>query len=390
MAYEKLNLKNGHTLTAEDIAHMEKGIFDAYTGITRVESLDKNNLTQLRDLETGLYVLYGYFSPFVNSNISLSFDNAMVVVSRKSAGSHLLVFTGLNSVVNFLEILVDNTNEKGFTYNRTNINLLDLHKLIGDVGEPHKQMVTDGDGNATWVDLLCYEEEGSALLDDTITFGDGGQVIVETVLDIVGGNTYNVYWNGTVYQCKATFMSADGQTGVLLGDFSLLSGGSSTGEPFVVSVVETAGTMIVALDGSASATVKIAKVDLRKLPEKFYDADPPYIDLAAYGFGEPVEETQIKTFSEIGLSAQEVLELHKKAEKLHAVFAVPTAANNILRKCFGTANMITIDGTSLIYYTILVVQGGLIESLEVSFSFEPDGSGEILVRDLGQIDTTIT
>ena len=135
MAYEKLNLENGHTLTAENVAHMEEGIAGAFTGITRVESLDKTNVVQLRDLGTGLYVLHGYYSPFANSNISLSFDNTMVVVSNKSAGSHILVFTGLNSVVNFLEILVDSTNEKGFTYNRTNINLLDLHSLIERVTE---------------------------------------------------------------------------------------------------------------------------------------------------------------------------------------------------------------------------------------------------------------
>lgn len=253
--------------------------------------------------------------------------------------------------------------------------------------KPNQYLVTDGDGNAKWEDRLCYEEEGAVLLDDTITFGDGVQGIVETVLDIVGGNTYNVYWNGTVYQCKATLMSADGQTGVLLGDFSSMTGSEPTGEPFVVVAVESVGTMIVALDGSASATVKIAKVDLRKLPEKFYDADPPYIDLVAYGFGEPVEETQIKTFSEIGLSEQEVLELRKKAEKLNAVFAVATASTQLFRKCFGTAQMQTIEGINMIYYSIIAVNGGTIESLEVSFVFEPDGSGEILVRNLGRINT---
>lgn len=254
-------------------------------------------------------------------------------------------------------------------------------------GTPHQQLVTDGAGNAKWEDRLCYEEEGSALLDDTISFGDGGQVMVETALDIAGGNTCNVYWNGTVYLCKATFMSADGQTGVLLGNFGSMTGSAPTGEPFVIVAMESQGTMIVALDGSASATVKITKVDLRKLPEKFYDADPPYIDLVAYGFGEPVEETQIKTFSEIGLSAQEVLELHKKAVKLHAVFAVATASTQIFRKYFGTAQMQTIDGINMIYYSIIAVDGGTIESLEVSFVFEPDGSGEILVRNLGRINT---
>ena len=129
MAYEKLNLQDGDTFTAKHVAHMEQGIADNVTGITRVES-QNSSVVQLRDLETGLYVLSGYFSPFANSGIPLSFNNTMVVASRKSAGSHLFVFTGLNSVINFLEILVDSGNEKGFVYNRTNVNLLDLHKLI--------------------------------------------------------------------------------------------------------------------------------------------------------------------------------------------------------------------------------------------------------------------
>lgn len=133
MAYEKLGLADGATLTAEHLAHMEEGIAGAYTGITRVESLDKTNLVQLRDLTTGLYVLHGYFSPFANSNMSMSFDNTMVVVSRKTAGSHLMVFTGLNAKINFLEILVDSSNEKGFTYTRTDFNMLDMHALIARV-----------------------------------------------------------------------------------------------------------------------------------------------------------------------------------------------------------------------------------------------------------------
>lgn len=116
------------------------------TGINRVESLDTTTpggLVNLRDLETGLYVLYGYFSPFANSDISMTFDNTMVVVSRKTAGSHLLVFTGLNSKVNFLEILVDDTQPGGHTYTRTDFVMLDMHNLISQVGALDGLSTTD-------------------------------------------------------------------------------------------------------------------------------------------------------------------------------------------------------------------------------------------------------
>lgn len=116
---------------------IEKELSELVTGIKRVESLDTETpggLVNLRDLETGLYVLYGYFSPYANSDMSTTFDNTMVVVSRKTAGSHLLVFTGLNSKVNFLEILADESQPGGHTYTRTDFVLLDMHNLISKVG----------------------------------------------------------------------------------------------------------------------------------------------------------------------------------------------------------------------------------------------------------------
>lgn len=106
------------------------GISVAGCPIEYVESLDTENLVQLRDLETGPKVLYGYFSPYVNSDMSMTFDNTIVIVSRKSAGSHLFVLTGLNAKINFLEILVDESAPGGHTYTRTDFNLLDMHNKL--------------------------------------------------------------------------------------------------------------------------------------------------------------------------------------------------------------------------------------------------------------------
>lgn len=99
-----------------------------------IESLDESNLTNLRDLETGTYVMYGYFRPHSGSSNILTFDNLQVNVVKKTAGSHVLVFSTLNSMVNFLEILVDESAESGFTYSRTDISMLDLFGLIAKVG----------------------------------------------------------------------------------------------------------------------------------------------------------------------------------------------------------------------------------------------------------------
>jgi len=131
--YEELNLPNGTILTAEHIAHLEAGIKSMYTGIKYVESaVNGKPKVDLRDLESGVYMIYGYFSPYKDSNISIG-CNDLVHVVRKDAGTHLMCISPLNCKLTFFEILVDETNEKGFTYTRQNVNVLDLHALIARV-----------------------------------------------------------------------------------------------------------------------------------------------------------------------------------------------------------------------------------------------------------------
>lgn len=132
MTYEKLNLPNGTVLTAEHLSHFEQGIANADAGIRRIESLKTNSeedRVKLRDLESGTYVLYGYFSPFPNSNMTIIIDNKLVHVAHLDAGSHLFVLNPLNAKIDFMEILVDDTNEKGFTYSKKTIELLELDKI---------------------------------------------------------------------------------------------------------------------------------------------------------------------------------------------------------------------------------------------------------------------
>ena len=102
--------------------------------IKRVESLDTENLVNLRDLESGQYIIYGYFSPYENSDISMTADNSMVSVVRKAAGSHIICLDPLNAKIVFFEILVDETEPKGYTYTRTVIPLLDLYGLLASDG----------------------------------------------------------------------------------------------------------------------------------------------------------------------------------------------------------------------------------------------------------------
>lgn len=102
--------------------------------IKRVESLDTQNLVNLRDLDSGQYIIYGYFSPYENSDISISADNSMISVIWKAAGSHIICLDPLNAKIVFFEILVDETEPKGYQYTRTIIPLLDLYGLLAPDG----------------------------------------------------------------------------------------------------------------------------------------------------------------------------------------------------------------------------------------------------------------
>lgn len=132
-----LNSQNAaELLTCKLAEKLDGGGVGGSAGIVRIESLDTStpeNLVQLRDLDTGVYMLYGYFSPYVGSDTTMTFDNALVSISRKDAGTHLMCFTALNCKVNFLEILVDESAPGGHTCTRTDIKLLDLHGLIARV-----------------------------------------------------------------------------------------------------------------------------------------------------------------------------------------------------------------------------------------------------------------
>lgn len=101
----------------------------AECNIQRIES-ESSNYVYLRDLASGLYLLYGYFRPFTGSSTRLVYDNVLASVAADDTGSHILTFDTVNSKINFVEILVDSTQTSGFTYTRTAISLLDLHGLL--------------------------------------------------------------------------------------------------------------------------------------------------------------------------------------------------------------------------------------------------------------------
>ena len=98
--------------------------------VTRIESTEENGIRNLRELDSGIYVLYGYFNAYPDAPDYMLFDNRLVTVEKQTAGSHLFVFQTLNAKVDFHEILVDESAADGFTHTRTEIDLLSLNNAV--------------------------------------------------------------------------------------------------------------------------------------------------------------------------------------------------------------------------------------------------------------------
>ena len=113
-----------------------------------------------------------------------------------------------------------------------------------------------------------------------LVLGDGAFIFPSKV-DFVEGESYTVKWNDVEYVTKAVTMEEDGMTGVVLGNFGLMSGGESTGEPFVLVYAPEAYSaqgftgMVMPLDGSTSVTISIVGggKQVRKLPNECLDLD---------------------------------------------------------------------------------------------------------------------
>ena len=124
-----------------------------------------------------------------------------------------------------------------------------------------------------------YTEQADILPETTVEFDpelDMAQLF--DPIDLVGGNTYTVMWNGVEYSCVAQSYLSDGvQFGVAVGDVGIFDTGEPvTGEPFVVVALNDAmatelgvSGVIFSLYGDESATLSISGEVVHKLDEKY-------------------------------------------------------------------------------------------------------------------------
>lgn len=132
-----------------------KAVYDAL-GIRRLESLDTENKKSMRDIESGYYLMHGYFEPYPNSNTTVILDTMCVSVVRVDEGSQLMAFSPLNFKIRCYEILVDDTAEDGFVFNSWRINLLDLEPLPQKVADLETQT---GDIETALDNIIAIQNE---------------------------------------------------------------------------------------------------------------------------------------------------------------------------------------------------------------------------------------
>lgn len=151
--------------------------------IQRIESVDETNLKNLRDLDSGTYILYGYFNPFSGSPDSITIDNCFAAAVHLNAGSHVMVYNPRNFKIECYEIL--GNADEGYSYTRDVISMLDLRtnaavrvaeitllaaNWVGDAS-PYSQVVTiDGITPYSQVDLTPSVEQLTIFHDKDLAF----------------------------------------------------------------------------------------------------------------------------------------------------------------------------------------------------------------------------
>ena len=93
-----------------------------------------------------------------------------------------------------------------------------------------------------------------------------------TPLDVVGGQTYTVSWDGAKYECVCSIFN---DTMHILGNPSIMGLGGDTGEPFVYGNVSSTDSAFYTLDTSASHTISVKRIEETVTPmaEEFLPAN---------------------------------------------------------------------------------------------------------------------
>lgn len=121
-----------------------------------------------------------------------------------------------------------------------------------------------------------YTETRETVLveESTVPFQNSGSIYMaglESTFVPTVGETYKVYWDGTVYECICTKLNELKS----IGNLSIINKGSDTGEPFFMNIIDGMAIEIATLDTSDSHTFSVSGVaePIVKIPSKYIDKD---------------------------------------------------------------------------------------------------------------------
>lgn len=141
-----------------------------------------------------------------------------------------------------------------------------ISNSVPPITEPHKQFVTDADGNAKWEDRTHYTEAVKAeVIPETECINVGGQFGIPglTTNPALVGVNHRVVYNGVGYDCVGMLFEEDEMSGVALGNTAAL-GGAMTEHPFFMVIIpaeiaaeEGVCGLVMPLDGVETITVSV-------------------------------------------------------------------------------------------------------------------------------------
>lgn len=86
---------------------------DKSSPVLFLQNLDKDNKIPLRNLESGTYVLYGYFTTYEGASDSCTFSsNQLVSIRRTSSNSTVQIFWPPNNTIQYLYIKDDSVERR--------------------------------------------------------------------------------------------------------------------------------------------------------------------------------------------------------------------------------------------------------------------------------------
>lgn len=167
---ETMNYEALRTELLEKIEESSGGSGGSTIPITYMENLDETNKLPLRDFESGMYILKGYFTAYTGSTASFTFSTGTLVsVVHTSTITYVQIFYAKYNTLQYLEITDDG-------YTRNDAKLVNMESTANKVTEITKDATDEQypSAKAVYKALSSVGGEGGLPI---ITEADEGRVL---------------------------------------------------------------------------------------------------------------------------------------------------------------------------------------------------------------------